>query len=540
MNLQQAVRNQIQTELHALNKLTLRLQTKRYFRPMKKTLAFIFLTTIAGQTFAQSVDTLNANNIFAVFNAGGDLFYDVNTFGGTINSPGSPLSFTAGNLWIGGYDSNGKLHMSAQTYRQTGNDFWPGPLDTINTVCSASQSSAYNKVWKVNCAEIDTLIYNQTNSIPGYTVPTDILTWPAHGAQNFNQSQSLAPFVDSDGDGNYLVTAGDYPLIRGTQSLYYVSNDSLENTAHTNTAGARFGIQIETMPYAYNYQWDTALMNTIFIHYTITNYSTSAYHSTRIGFWYDFDTQQVNYEASDSLNKVSIHYDANSATGIYFLNQTMDGCINYQNNPSVQGNPITSQDYYELLNFQWDPNSPMTYGGLGINTGNPTQWMYTGNPVTQTGWRDAAFAIDYRTIAVTDSFTLQPGQKKEFDVAISFAYDSVTTNGSFTTLLQYVNSVRQFYATNQGYCIQPFTGITEAEDKNIGVYPNPTTGTFTLSGTQTGTPFFITDVTGKTVQSGVTTSDNTMIDISSLNSGLYFVRVATDAAITTLELVISQ
>jgi Secretion system C-terminal sorting domain len=500
---------------------------------MKKTLALLLLTAIAGQTFAQSVDTLNTNNIFAVFNAGGDLFYDVNNFGGTINSPGSPLSFTAGNLWIGGYDTNGKLHMSAQTYRQTGNDFWPGPLDTINAVCSATQSAAFNKVWKLNCSQIDTFYQNFTAPIPGYSTPVNITTWPAIGSSAANQSQILAPFVDQNADGNYQTAAGDYPLIRGTQSLYYVYNDSLENTAHTNTTGARFGIQIEAMPYAYNYQWDTALMNTIFVHYTITNFSTWAYHGTRIGFWYDFDTQQVNYEASDSINKVSIHYDANSATGIYFLNQTMDGCINYQNNPSVQGNPITSQDYYELLNFQWDPNTPMTYGGLGINTGNPTQWMYTGNPVTQTGWRDAAFAIDYRTVAVTDSFTLQPGQKKEFDVAISFAYDSVTTNGSFTT-------VRQFYATNQGYCVQPFTGIAETEDKNIGIYPNPTTGTFTLSGTQAGTPFFITDVTGKTVQSGVTTSENTMIDVSTLNSGLYFVRVATDAAITTIELVISQ
>jgi hypothetical protein len=508
---------------------------------MKKILPVIFLSVTSVITAsAQSIDTLNTNNIFAVFNAGGDLFYDVNTFGSTLNSPGSPLSFTAANLWIGGYDNNGKLHMSAQTYRQTGTDFWPGPLDTISTVCSSSQSALFDKVWKLNCTEIDSFVINSTNPITGYTVPADINSWPAHGSSSLNQSQTLAPFVDVNANGNYSIAAGDYPLIRGTQSLYYVYNDTLENTPHGNTTGARLGIQIEAMPYAYNYQWDTALMNTIFIHYTITNFSTQAYTGTRLGFWYDFDTQSVNYESSDSLNQLSVHYNANSATGIYFLNETMDGCINYQNNPSVQGNPITSLDYYELMNFHWDPGNPLTYGGLGVNTGNPTNWMYNGNPSTQTGWLDAAFALDYRTVAVADSFTLQPGQIKEFDVAISFAFDSSAQYASYNTLLQYVNSVRQFYASNQGYCIQPFTGVTENNYAQANIYPNPADQTFIISETKSGDAYAIIDVTGKTIVSGSTNDQQTTIDVSNLNSGLYFVRVSSETGVNTFELMITR
>lgn len=38
----------------------------------------------------------------------------------------------ANSIWIGGFDNQGKLHMSANTYRQAGVDFWPGPLDTSN------------------------------------------------------------------------------------------------------------------------------------------------------------------------------------------------------------------------------------------------------------------------------------------------------------------------------------------------------------------------------------------------------------------------
>src|SRR4051812_21518407 len=36
----------------------------------------------------------------------------------------------ANSIWIGGFDAGGQLHISANTYRQSGADFWPGPIDT--------------------------------------------------------------------------------------------------------------------------------------------------------------------------------------------------------------------------------------------------------------------------------------------------------------------------------------------------------------------------------------------------------------------------
>ena len=39
-------------------------------------------------------------------------------------------SLFAGAIWIGGKDAAGNLKVAAQTYRQSGSDFWPGPVDT--------------------------------------------------------------------------------------------------------------------------------------------------------------------------------------------------------------------------------------------------------------------------------------------------------------------------------------------------------------------------------------------------------------------------
>ena len=38
-------------------------------------------------------------------------------------------SMFAGALWIGGLDDQGNLKVAGMTYRQDGNDFWPGPLN---------------------------------------------------------------------------------------------------------------------------------------------------------------------------------------------------------------------------------------------------------------------------------------------------------------------------------------------------------------------------------------------------------------------------
>ena len=54
----------------------------------------------------------------------------------------------AGALWIGGLDDQDNLKVAAMTYRQDGNDFWPGPLNADNT------SSEYGSVSASTCARV--------------------------------------------------------------------------------------------------------------------------------------------------------------------------------------------------------------------------------------------------------------------------------------------------------------------------------------------------------------------------------------------------
>ena len=88
---------------------------------------------------------LDVNNVRARLLGGGDMWWDLSDGRYIIPNvdPGEVevASIFAGALWIGGFDAAGNLKMAAQTYRNTGDDFWPGPIDdstgeTDQTTCT--------------------------------------------------------------------------------------------------------------------------------------------------------------------------------------------------------------------------------------------------------------------------------------------------------------------------------------------------------------------------------------------------------------------
>ncbi len=46
----------------------------------------------------------------------------------------------------------GQLHIAAQTYRQSGNDYWPGPL--VGDTLTYATSQSWAKIWKVDRNDI--------------------------------------------------------------------------------------------------------------------------------------------------------------------------------------------------------------------------------------------------------------------------------------------------------------------------------------------------------------------------------------------------
>lgn len=232
----------------------------------------------------ESYNVLDINNLSARFYAMGNHFWDFEGYSeffapkSTIKTP-----FFNSTFWIGGLEhTTGKIHLSAERYRQVGVDFYAGPV-------SAQYDSLYdrkwNRVWKLTTADIQHHI--AAHVLPGYTPIRDIEEWPAHGDTTQGELWNIAPFYDSNNSGTYEPMEGDYPLIRGNMALFFVFNDI--RRPNTESGGAPLGIEVHGMAYAFDQPNDSMLNNTIFMHYDIINRSSNRYDSTWLGIFNDFD-----------------------------------------------------------------------------------------------------------------------------------------------------------------------------------------------------------------------------------------------------------
>ena len=238
----------------------------------------------------QYFDSLDINGINARINSRGVQFLDLDSFEMRYEVPkgGGVGSIYSHGLWIGGFDSNGELHLAGDYYCYSGQDFNPGPVSD-SLYYNSQFDNHWNRVWKISRTEVE---YHRSHWwMSSYLAPEAILSWPANGDTSKGQAALLAPFQDENNNGIYEPLLGDFPSIRGDQSIFFILNDI--RGPHLSTFGNPFGIEVHVMAYAFNCPADTALWNTTFIHYDIINRSSATYPETYIGTYNDFDLGNI-------------------------------------------------------------------------------------------------------------------------------------------------------------------------------------------------------------------------------------------------------
>lgn len=549
-------------------------------------------TTPLGPVNVNNFKTLDINNVKAGIANRGDMHWDIGGQGNAMYEvpKGSGISSNfASALWIGGLDNANQLHGASQTYRQSGVDFWPGPLDTISGTIDTLTSKNYDKIWKVSYTDINTFI-NAFNS--GSVVATpDMLTWPAKGTGN--NSRNLAPFVDYNLDGNYNPNDGDYPKIKGDQTLYFIYNDML--AAHS-TSFTPMGVEVQGMAYAYGcptvVSGKPELNYTTFYDYKIINRSSSNYHDVYVSMWSDVDLGYYgdDYIGSNVADNYGFAYNSDGydeggggtpTYGNYMPAQgfnivkgpvanAMDGIDNNNNgvideinedcklnkfnyfNNSFAGVPFQTIDpnngyqYYNYMTGFWKDSTNLTCGGNGYGGTINTNWAYSGDP-NNSGvntdpnntcgyWIEQAAAGDRRMILSSGPFTLNAGQMQEVEYAFVTSFDSSSTNNSnllsVAKLKTDIQKVNAFYnQVNKPNCLQSITvGITEvAKQNDFVLFPNPAKSVITISSSIIGNTkinYEVVDVLGKVIlMNDNHNSNNFTININDLNSGIYFLRL---------------
>jgi hypothetical protein len=419
---------------------------------MKKISILLFLFTLSTNLFSQtkrlagctgsvSQAVIDIGNVRATILHAGDMWWDLLSDAQyEVPKNSGKHSLFAGSIWIGGLDAGGNLRVAGQTYRQTGDDFWPGPVDTTTVDITPSTCNQYDRFWTITRQEV-------LDFIAGNPATADMISYPGNGSGD--QAHFLAPFFDNNGDGIYNTADGDYPqfdyigsvsaecfnALHGDQAIWYIYNDV--GNIHTETGSANpIGIEIHEQAFAFN-SLDPDVKNATFYQYKIINRNTTlTLDSTYLGAWTDPDLGNSidDYVGCDVRLGLGFAYNADEddeglagyglnppAVGIDFLNgpfadvgdgvdNDRDSCIDctwindstfvsdailperiimsnfisYNNDFTPQGNPSAADDYYEYMKSLWTDGTNLTFGGNGFGSGpcatiTPCNFMFPGS-----------------------------------------------------------------------------------------------------------------------------------------------------------------
>ncbi|MEM7161357.1 MAG: T9SS C-terminal target domain-containing protein, partial [Bacteroidota bacterium] len=316
-------------------------------------------------------------------------------------------SLFAGGLWMGGTSPDQQLKLAAVTYRQSGTDFWPGPLTDETAEVEPETCEFYDRHWLISRQDVqvhrlwfernrlvneglaDESILSEDPFENGYTVPAYFFDYPAINFDPLAQ-RDLAPYFDYNGDDFYDPEDGDYPgydiegeidcnakcatdpiPLFGDETLWWVFND--KGSVHTEFGGDPIGMEVRAQAFAFTS--NDEINNMTFCNYTLINRGTQTLINTYFGQWVDPDLGcfSDDYVGCDVQRGLGYCYNGDAedencsgangyggqppAIGIDFFEGPFQ-------DPDLRDNPDTTDIQVAIL----DEGIP--YPGLGIGYGD--------------------------------------------------------------------------------------------------------------------------------------------------------------------------
>lgn len=415
--------------------------------------------TASGCDNTAAVIDLDINNVRAHLMSGGDMWWDIPSASAAYEVPkgSNKNALFAGSIWIGGIDkSSNELKVAGQTYRQTGNDYWTGPLEIPGGNVTQQTCADWDRFWKINASDInkfkeltagltDPVQIENTIISKSDLVPQIIKEWPAKGNTEIlgasgnvltAPQREMAPFEDMPPyNGIYEWRKGDYPKILGDQYIWWVFND--KGNTKTETQSEAIGLEIHAGAFAFS--TNDCLNEATFYNYRIYNWSTSQLDSTYMATWCDADLGYAfdDYVGCDTTRGLGILYNGDSydegATGYgfeipmvgvdyfqgpkYQISPGVDTELKmsvftyFNNDPGPTGNPSTKDDFYGYITGTWKDGQPFTTACNARTAGPTTKFIFTGDPC-KGGWNEASCnnpPADRRFIHSAGPFPLIPG-----------------------------------------------------------------------------------------------------------------------------------
>lgn len=495
--------------------------------------------------------SLDMNNVNAQVSDVGIFFNNISgqSAGYEVPQGSGKNAIYTGSNWFGGYDINGQLKLAAASFFPSGQDLWPGALDTA-TASYVNPNPLGGTIWRVNASEIEYHVLNYNS--PGYTPSLNIANWPAHGDTAVGQAYYLAPFVDVNQNGKYEPLAGDYPCIKGDAAVFTIINDM--GNVHAS-GGLPLGIELHYM--FYQYLTSDALNDITFVDVKMINRSTQSLFDFRAGFFLDADLGNYadDFGGSDSTRNLVYFYNSDGndennsgmpgygatppAIGLACLSHDASSIGFFSNGaPYPYTDPSIPGEYYSVLDGKYlDGTSWLD------NLGNPTSFQYSSDPNNAAGWSEETagnVGNDRRGILSISLDVLQPGQVTEISYAVVFAQGADRLS-SVTELLAEVDEVQTRYNNNEFEgCVGSAASLTENTSPTIAIYPNPNGGIFNidLSNISENCIVQLVDMSGRIIAEEAFGPGHVESFVTTAQAGVYVVKVVSGRGDITQRVVI--
>jgi hypothetical protein len=278
--------------------------------------------------------------------------------------------------------------------------------------------------------------------------------------------------------------------IRGDQMCWSVCND-LTSSAHTSDSGGTLPLQVEVAQTTWAYDRPGPFGRTVFIEFTIINRGPIMFTDMQLGLWVDPDLGGFSDDlvGCDSTRSLGYCYNADNADQVYGSTPPAVG-VDLLQGPLIAApshrlpmtafaaytngtDPVGASDSFHSMRGEDGLGNPFV-----DPSSNATHFMFAGDPVAGTGWRDPV-AADKRFLVGSGPFPFASGAVQTIVLALIVGQgtdrlDSVTQLRSDDDLVQ-----TAFDAGTLGRLSAP--GPTGGRLSLDRVFPNPARGDLGLA-----------------------------------------------------------
>jgi len=262
---------------------------------------------------------------------------------------------------------------------------------------------------------------------------------------------------------------------------------------------------------------------------TVTDYDGNVYNTVTIGnqIWLSENLKSLHYSDGSAISEVWVYDDNESNAELYGRLYTWDGAMNYSTTEGAQGvcptgwHVPSDAEWTELGNYL---GGNVVAGGKLKSTGTEL-WQEPNAGATNESGFSALPAGEY-----DDTHYQLLGQ-----YAVIWSSTQTSTIWAKYRYLAYLDAELHPYNYYQDFrysvrCVKDsYTGIKEINniDQKVQIFPNPADKQINIcffSDNIYPVEIDILEVTGKYIDKKVIQSNNSLIDISGLPNGIFFLR----------------